>query len=132
MTFTYGKSSISCPKKTKWFCSLKIFRNAPLKSLNRWGIIILVYLPLCAVILCTLSTVTSIRWAVWIMWSMMVSVTVGSPIASYQLSVGSWEVMMMDFRPCGSSIISSRRGHQGSQGRSHPRWVVRSVRFSWV
>ena len=40
----------------------------------------------------------------------MASATVGFPIASYQLSVGSCEVMMIDLRPCRSSIISSRIG----------------------
>ena len=32
-----GKSSVSCPPKTKRFCPLKTFNNAPLKSLDRWG-----------------------------------------------------------------------------------------------
>ena len=64
----------------------------PLKKVLTDGvIIILVYFPLYAAILRTLSPVSSIRCAVCIIRSIMASATVGSPIASYQLSVGSCE-----------------------------------------
>lgn len=32
-----GKSSVRCPLKPKRFYPLKIFNNAPSKSLDRWG-----------------------------------------------------------------------------------------------
>lgn len=35
--FLYGKSSVRCPLKPKRFYPLKIFNNAPSKSLDRWG-----------------------------------------------------------------------------------------------
>ena len=34
---TAGKSSVRCPLKPKRFYPLKIFNNAPSKSLDRWG-----------------------------------------------------------------------------------------------
>ena len=33
----FGKSSVRCPLKPKRFYPLKIFNNAPSKSLDRWG-----------------------------------------------------------------------------------------------
>ena len=36
-TLGIGKSSVRCPLKPKRFYPLKIFNNAPSKSLNRWG-----------------------------------------------------------------------------------------------
>ena len=35
--FIAGKSSVRCPLKPKRFYPLKIFNNAPSKSLDRWG-----------------------------------------------------------------------------------------------
>ena len=44
------------------------------------------------------------------MRSRMASAIVGSPTISYQLDDGYCEVMMMDFRSCLSSMISSSIG----------------------
>lgn len=54
------------------------------------------------------SPVSSILCAVCTILSRIASATVGSPIASYQLSTGSCDVIMIDFNPCQSSIISIR------------------------
>ena len=37
IAFVFGKSSVRCPLKPKRFYPLKIFNNAPSKSLDRWG-----------------------------------------------------------------------------------------------
>ncbi|EOA57134.1 hypothetical protein HMPREF1214_02646 [Bacteroides sp. HPS0048] len=37
VSVTSGKSSVRCPLKPKRFYPLKIFNNAPSKSLDRWG-----------------------------------------------------------------------------------------------
>ena len=37
ITWLVGKSSVRCPLKPKRFYPLKIFNNAPSKSLDRWG-----------------------------------------------------------------------------------------------
>ena len=49
-------------------------------------------------------------WAVCMMRSRIASAIVGSPTMSYQLEDGYCDVMMMDFRSCLSSMISSSMG----------------------
>lgn len=56
------------------------------------------------------SPFSSIRCAVCTILSSMTSAIVGSPIASYHSETGICEVMMIDLRPCLSSIISRSIG----------------------
>ena len=56
------------------------------------------------------------------MWSRIASAIVGSPTMSYQLEEGYCDVMMMDFRSCLSSMMSSSMGRslasRGTMNRS--------------
>ena len=71
------KIQCKLPPKTKRFCPLKTFNNAPLKSLDRWGYYYFSLFPSVCTILRTLSPVSSIRCAVCIIRSIMASATVG-------------------------------------------------------
>ena len=82
----------------------------PLKKVLTDGLHYFSLFPLYAAILRTLSPVSSIRCAVCIIRSIMASATVGSPIASYQLSLAVGEVMMMDLRPCRSLYYIEQDG----------------------
>ena len=87
----------------------KLFCFDPCKVLTDRVIFIMPYYFL-SFILRMLSPVSSIRCAVCTILSSTASATAGSPIASYQLSTGSWDASTIDFLSWRSSMMSSSMG----------------------